>query len=297
MSYEEVVEEGDDYYQMVRFHYLLTSEAKCQNRLRLLAEEAVTTKNEAADVRLRESHWNPATWNQNFEVVFNFSSSSLLTAERHVELLLDSLLDASVREMTVRQLAYDKLVEEDARATRGEIIPFGDVNHSGCFKCNYKARRSDRLLHKWIRGTLSEEVLASVVRLDTAFKVWNTLLDHLAQGSTEKEFFPLQEIDSIQKGTSNMRDYVRNFKQICDDLTAIGKSVDDRQKVSDLLKGLGSAYDLFVMTMHKPPVPSYSELIPLPLSHDAMKTLHGSQNDNHSMAFFGQRSQGNREGL
>ncbi|KAF6177130.1 hypothetical protein GIB67_005118 [Kingdonia uniflora] len=61
MSYEEVMEAGDDYYQMVRFHYQLTSEAGSQNRLRLLAKEAVTTEDEAAGVYPRESRRYPAS--------------------------------------------------------------------------------------------------------------------------------------------------------------------------------------------------------------------------------------------
>ncbi|KAF6149778.1 hypothetical protein GIB67_017511 [Kingdonia uniflora] len=48
MSYEEVMEADDDYFQMVHFHYLLTSEAERRKGLRLLVEEAVTTEDEAA---------------------------------------------------------------------------------------------------------------------------------------------------------------------------------------------------------------------------------------------------------
>ncbi|KAF6140670.1 hypothetical protein GIB67_013963 [Kingdonia uniflora] len=40
---------------MVRFHYLLTSEAEHRNGLQLLAEEAVTTEDKAASIRPRES--------------------------------------------------------------------------------------------------------------------------------------------------------------------------------------------------------------------------------------------------
>ncbi|KAF6142339.1 hypothetical protein GIB67_023364 [Kingdonia uniflora] len=46
MSYEEVLEAGDDHYQMAHFHYLLTSEAERRNGLRLLVEEDVTTEDD-----------------------------------------------------------------------------------------------------------------------------------------------------------------------------------------------------------------------------------------------------------
>ncbi|KAF6147788.1 hypothetical protein GIB67_006761 [Kingdonia uniflora] len=55
MAYEEVIEAEDDHYQMVHFHYLLISEAKRRNSLWLLAEEAVTTEDEAAEICPMES--------------------------------------------------------------------------------------------------------------------------------------------------------------------------------------------------------------------------------------------------
>ncbi|KAF6141399.1 hypothetical protein GIB67_021215 [Kingdonia uniflora] len=61
MSYKEVMEVGDDYYQMVQLHYLLTSEAERRNRLYLLAEEAITTEDEVAGVRPRESRRYPTS--------------------------------------------------------------------------------------------------------------------------------------------------------------------------------------------------------------------------------------------
>ncbi|KAF6143400.1 hypothetical protein GIB67_029569 [Kingdonia uniflora] len=66
---------------MVCFYYLLTSEAEHRNDLRLLAEEAVTTEDEAASVRPRESCRHPSNeWvfmGSRFGSCLNFSSSSL----------------------------------------------------------------------------------------------------------------------------------------------------------------------------------------------------------------------------
>ncbi|KAF6136926.1 hypothetical protein GIB67_025760 [Kingdonia uniflora] len=60
MSYEEVIEAGDDYYQMVDFHYLLTSETEHRSGLRLLAEEVVIIEDEVGGIRPRESRRYPA---------------------------------------------------------------------------------------------------------------------------------------------------------------------------------------------------------------------------------------------
>ncbi|KAF6165788.1 hypothetical protein GIB67_012685 [Kingdonia uniflora] len=74
----------------------------------LLTEEAVTTKDEVAGVRPRESH-------------------------------------PRVRELTARQLACDKIVEEDVRAANGEIVLFGKPNHRACFRYNWGSRKAQIL--------------------------------------------------------------------------------------------------------------------------------------------------------
>ncbi|KAF6166738.1 hypothetical protein GIB67_005614 [Kingdonia uniflora] len=50
------MEAGNGNYQMAHFHYLLTFEAERQNDLRLLAKEAITTKDEVTGIRPRKSH-------------------------------------------------------------------------------------------------------------------------------------------------------------------------------------------------------------------------------------------------
>lgn len=55
-------------------------------------------------------------------------------------------------------------------------------------------RCSDRLLRRWITGTLSEEVLNLVVGLETSSEVWAALVDSFAQESQEREFYLLQKL-------------------------------------------------------------------------------------------------------
>ncbi|KAK2975601.1 hypothetical protein RJ640_010678 [Escallonia rubra] len=154
-------------------------------------------------------------------------------------------------------------------------------------------RKSDRLLRGWIIGTLSEEVLGLVVGLDTSAEVWNTLIDSYAYDSKEREFSLCQRLYHNKKNGKTMTEYLRIFKEICDDFAAIGKPVDDRQNFFQLLKGLGNGYEAFVTSMFKPPVPSYKEVISLLQSHETMRTLHDSETfgeTNQHMAFMGQSS-------
>ena len=93
-----------------------------------------------------------------------------------------------------------------------------------------------------------------------------------------------------KKGTSSMTEYICILKNLCNDLAAIEKPIDDRTKVFTLLKGLGPGYESFVTTMLKPPIPNYKDLIPLLQGHETMKNLHnpsGFNQPNHNMAFLG----------
>ncbi|KAK2991664.1 hypothetical protein RJ640_028939 [Escallonia rubra] len=154
-------------------------------------------------------------------------------------------------------------------------------------------RKSDRLLCGWITGTLSEEVLGLVVGLGTSAEVWNTLIDSYAYDSKEREFSLCQRLYHNKKNGKTMIEYLIIFKEICDDFAAIGEPIDDRQKVFQLLKGLGNGYEAFVTFMFKPPVQSYKEIISLLQSHETMRTLHDSKTfgeTNQHMAFMGQSS-------
>lgn len=151
-------------------------------------------------------------------------------------------------------------------------------------------RRSDRLLRGWIVGTLSEEVLGLAVGIETSAAVWKALSEYFARNTKDREFFLMQKMHLHSKQNyKTINDYIRGFKEICDELDAIGKSMEDQQKVFGLLKGLGKGYRSFVTSMMKPPIPSYNDVIQLLQSHENMKSFHcsASATDEHS-AFFAQ---------
>lgn len=90
-------------------------------------------------------------------------------------------------------------------------------------------RRSDRLLRGWIVGTLSEEVLGLVVGLKTSAAVWKALSEYFARNTKDREFFLMQKMHLHSKQNyKTIKDYIRGFKEICDELDAIGKSMEDQ---------------------------------------------------------------------
>ncbi|GKV46780.1 hypothetical protein SLEP1_g53748 [Rubroshorea leprosula] len=153
-------------------------------------------------------------------------------------------------------------------------------------------RRSNHLLRGWITDTLSKEVLGIAVGLETSLEVWKALEDHFAQSSQDREFHLMQELSSIQKGDDTLNEYIRKFKYICDELSTIGKTISDKNKVYWFLQGLGPSYENFVTTMLKPPISSYKELIPLLKSHESRNSHHQQNAPPPQMAFLTQKSNG-----
>lgn len=144
---------------------------------------------------------------------------------------------------------------------------------------NFKTwQRSDRLLRGWIYGTLSEESLGLVIGLDTVHAVWGALQDAYAQDSQEREFTLRQQLTYFRKEENrSITEHLRLFKEICDNLAAIGKTVPDGEKIFCLLTSLGPQYETFTTTMLKPPRPTYNELVSQLKNHDQRRTWFSSQ--------------------
>lgn len=160
---------------------------------------------------------------------------------------------------------------------------------------NFKAwQKSDRLLRGWIYGTLSEESLGLVIGLETVKTVWEALKDAYAQDSQEREFNLRQQLSYFRKDESKtITEHLRLFKEICDNLTAIGKTVPDNEKVFCLLTSLGPQFEDFTTTMLKPPRPTFTELISQLKSLEQRRTWFMSQSDasmgqiSSHVAFYG----------
>lgn len=62
----------------------------------------------------------------------------------------------------------------------------------------------------------------------------------------------------IKKGAFPLDDYLRKFKNNCDNLAAINQPMSNLNKVFQLATGLGSKYQDFCLAMlTKPPYPTF----------------------------------------
>ncbi|KAF6171439.1 hypothetical protein GIB67_031765 [Kingdonia uniflora] len=172
ITLEEVKEADDDYQQMWQFYYVVLLDAQCRFCLRMLAEDAITAEDEKAgfqavgvmeeeavkgygewkyaSVTSSNALWEYMRWKMKYlmwsikdrcaGVLQYFAEldeeGKSVELDRHFwcGIFREILLDAELHEAAVREIALDKLAEEDERIAGGKIIPCGEnVVNVFCF--------------------------------------------------------------------------------------------------------------------------------------------------------------------
>lgn len=99
-----------------------------------------------------------------------------------------------------------------------------------------------------------------IISCATAKQIWQTLEDNYLQASKDKEFQLKQQLQSIIIGSKKVDEYVKEFKEICDSLAAIGKPSDEENKVISFAKGLENKYKVLrTVMLGKHPYPTFSQ--------------------------------------
>ncbi|KAK9205222.1 hypothetical protein WN943_015489 [Citrus x changshan-huyou] len=157
-------------------------------------------------------------------------------------------------------------------------------------------RRSDRLLHGWIVGTLSDEVLGLAVGLETSAAVWKALSEYFARNTKDREFFLMQKMHLHNKQNyKTINDYIRGFKDICDELDAIGKSMEDQQKVFGLLKGLGTFTTARIGNNYNQPSPRTNMTVPITKNSHRVADINQNENTNLDISTTNNEGSGGQE--
>ncbi|XP_019085488.1 PREDICTED: uncharacterized protein LOC104715244 [Camelina sativa] len=102
---------------------------------------------------------------------------------------------------------------------------------------------TDELIKSWLFGTLSEEVLGLVHAMSTSQEVWLSLASSFNRSSVTRECELLRRLNLLNMKDRTFSVYCREFCAICDNLSAIGKQVNESMKVVLFLNGLAREYD------------------------------------------------------
>ena len=93
---------------------------------------------------------------------------------------------------------------------------------------------NDGLLAFWLLRLMTEKVILLLDGIEIAYDVWNSLEEKFLLMTKEKEVQLTNRLRGLKKGKRSLDEYLREFKGICDALTAIRKPVSDLDKVFQL---------------------------------------------------------------
>ncbi|KAM1595047.1 hypothetical protein ACFX10_001388 [Malus domestica] len=121
----------------------------------------------------------------------------------------------------------------------------------------------DQNLLTWLNSTLSEEIIPFTVGVSSSRDLW-LKLEQRYGGISDAHIYQLRSrLQSLQKGSQSISEYVQQIKAISDSLTAVGASMSDRDLIAATLHGLPEEFDSFV------------DSITLCLSSTTLDELHG----------------------
>lgn len=83
------------------------------------------------------------------------------------------------------------------------------------------------LVRNWLTETMTEESMFLIIGCTSTKQIWESLDDNYLQATKDKEFQLKQQIQSIKMRLKSVDKYIKEFKGICDSLTAIHKPLDE----------------------------------------------------------------------
>jgi hypothetical protein len=98
-------------------------------------------------------------------------------------------------------------------------------------------------------SSLTENILAYVVRCTTSPEVWLTLERMFTAHSRACTMNIHYQLSTLKKGDSSIADYFHKFTGLVDTLAAIDQPLKQGEQISFLFAGLGSEYESFVTTV------------------------------------------------
>ncbi|XP_034677740.1 uncharacterized protein LOC117908206 [Vitis riparia] len=123
--------------------------------------------------------------------------------------------------------------------------------------------------------------MSEVLGLRHSHEAWCALEVSFLYRSKTCELQLKDELQLMQRGSQFVVEFSHTFKGLCDQLAAIGHSIDNTDKVHWYLRALGPDYKIFFTTMMSQlPLPSFIEIVLKTLSHEIFErsVSHSSSN-------------------
>lgn len=139
-----------------------------------------------------------------------------------------------------------------------------------------------------------------VVGAETAYNIWQLLEEQLLPATKEREAQLKNMLMMLKKGQTSLDEYLKKFKNLCDNLAAINQPVFDIDEVFQLANGLEAKYqDFRVAMLTKPPYPSFNQFVLALQGHEQSiiaQREEEKQYIDHAQVFYGQRGRNDSGG-
>ena len=99
---------------------------------------------------------------------------------------------------------------------------------------------NDKFLISWLLGTTKEDVLSIIFSVKTTYEVWTSLKKQLLPIIVKKNIKNM--LTTFKKRPQFLEEYLRDCKNICNNLVTIKKSTLDQDKVFQFAYGLGHSH-------------------------------------------------------
>ncbi|KAL2937880.1 Retrovirus-related Pol polyprotein from transposon TNT 1-94 [Bienertia sinuspersici] len=124
-------------------------------------------------------------------------------------------------------------------------------------------QRLDDIVRQWIYGTISKDLLNSILDADDkAIDTWDRLENFFHNNkSTRALHLDSQFTNTKLDQFDGVKSYCTRLKDLADSLKNVGDTVSDNRMALQLLKGLSDEYKQFRTSVrHLKPLPSFAEL-------------------------------------
>ena len=116
-------------------------------------------------------------------------------------------------------------------------------------------QRQDQLLAAWLLASVTEDILVSLVGLNSSREIWESLEHTFASQSQAKVMQYKLQLQTLKKGALSMREYINKMKSCVDLLASAGQPLTPEDQILHLLAGLGPEYNPVLVSVTTRPQP------------------------------------------
>jgi len=98
-------------------------------------------------------------------------------------------------------------------------------------------------------STLTETLVVHAVGCANVHQLWTTLVSMFASQARSRVMQIHYQLATSKKGSASITEYFQTFKALCDNLAAASQHLNDFERTSYFLPGLGTDYDPFVTSI------------------------------------------------